>query len=153
LQFFFNLCLILLFLYVLIQLIVTVQGDVEQKISEQSMGAVLLFYHFPKAFHDPVTSSEIVQEITNCALMFRNNHCPGNIIPHMVQPCSEWEMCMNRDPTKVGRARIGAELMAEVLNGFVEPISWKTLVRHVTSTFFPTPLRVGVLANLLGLKN
>ena len=36
---------------------------------------------------------------------------------------------MNRDPSKVGRARVGAELIAEVVNGFVEPISWKTLVR------------------------
>jgi hypothetical protein len=35
---------------------------------------------------------------------------------------------MNRDPTKVGRAIIGAGLIAEVVNGFVEPISWKTLV-------------------------
>jgi hypothetical protein len=60
--------------------------------------------------------------------MYKNNRCAGNMIPHMVQPCSDWEMCMNRDPTKVGRARIGAELIAEVVNGFVEPISWKTLV-------------------------
>ena len=36
---------------------------------------------------------------------------------------------MGRDPTKVGRARVGAELIAEVVNGFVEPISWKTPVR------------------------
>jgi hypothetical protein len=36
---------------------------------------------------------------------------------------------MNRDPTVVGRAKVGAELIAEVINGFVEPISWKTLVR------------------------
>lgn len=35
---------------------------------------------------------------------------------------------MNRDPSLVGRARVGAELVAEVINGFVEPISWKTLV-------------------------
>ena len=35
---------------------------------------------------------------------------------------------MNRDPTIVGRARVGAEMIAEVVNGFVEPISWKTLV-------------------------
>lgn len=43
---------------------------------------------------------------------------------------------MNRDPSKVGRARVGAELIAEVVNGFVEPISWKTLVRP----FPPVPL-------------
>lgn len=35
---------------------------------------------------------------------------------------------MDRDPSKVGRAKVGAELIAEVVNGFVEPISWKTLV-------------------------
>ena len=40
---------------------------------------------------------------------------------------------MNRDPTIVGRARVGAELIAEVVNGFVEPISWKTLVRKARS--------------------
>ena len=40
---------------------------------------------------------------------------------------------MNRDPTKVGRARVGAELIAEVVNGFVDPISWKTLVRTALS--------------------
>ena len=35
---------------------------------------------------------------------------------------------MVRDPKIVGRAKVGAEMLAEVVNGFVEPISWKTLV-------------------------
>jgi hypothetical protein len=43
---------------------------------------------------------------------------------------------MNRDPTSVGRARIGAEMVAEVFNGFVEPISWKTLVSGLFFLFF-----------------
>ena len=47
----------------------------------------------------------------------------------MLRQCGAWETCMNRDPTVVGRAKVGAELIAEVINGFVEPISWKTLVR------------------------
>ncbi len=38
LQFFFNLSLILLFLYLLVQFILTVQRDVEHRISEYSMG-------------------------------------------------------------------------------------------------------------------
>jgi hypothetical protein len=38
LQFFFNLSLILVFLYLLIQFILTVQRDVEQRISEYSLG-------------------------------------------------------------------------------------------------------------------
>ena len=39
LQFFFNLSLILVFLYLLVQFIITVQRDVEHRISEYSMGA------------------------------------------------------------------------------------------------------------------
>ncbi|GAW05019.1 nuclear membrane protein [Lentinula edodes] len=56
----------------------------------------------------------------------------------MFPSCGEWELCMNRDPTKIGRARIGAELIAEVVNGFVEPISWKTLTFTLTSLSFLT---------------
>lgn len=35
---------------------------------------------------------------------------------------------MNQDPTKIGRAKVSAGLIAEVVNSFVDPISWKTLV-------------------------
>lgn len=118
LQFFFNLSLILLFLYLVVQFILTVQRDVELRISEYS--------------------SDIVQEIAMCALQFKNNLCATNPIPAMAQQCGSWEACMNRDPTVVGRAKVGAELIAEVVNGFVEPISWKTLIFTLTSLAFLT---------------
>ncbi|CCM01438.1 uncharacterized protein FIBRA_03490 [Fibroporia radiculosa] len=118
LQFFFNLSLVLVFLYVLVQFILTVQRDVEQKISEYSM--------------------EIVQEIAQCAMQYKANLCATNPIPAMAHQCSVWETCMNRDPSKVGRAKVGAELIAEVVNGFVEPISWKTLVFSLSSLAFAT---------------
>lgn len=118
LQFFFNLSLVLVFLYLLVQFILTVQRDVEHRISEYSM--------------------DIVQEIGVCAAQYRNNFCGTNQIPAMAQQCAAWETCMNRDPTTVGRARIGAELIAEVVNGFVEPISWKTLAFTLTSLSFLT---------------
>lgn len=98
----------LVFLYLVIQFILTVQRDVEQRISEYSM--------------------DIVQEITLCASQYKNNLCGTKPIPALVHQCATWETCMNRDPTIVGRARVGAEMIAEVVNGFVEPISWKTLV-------------------------
>lgn len=41
LQFFFNLSLVFLFLYLLVQFILTVQRDVEHRISEHSMGEIL----------------------------------------------------------------------------------------------------------------
>jgi hypothetical protein len=118
LQFFFNLSLILLFLYLVMQFIVTVQRDVEQRISEYSM--------------------DIVQEISMCSLQYTSNLCASNPIPAMAHQCGIWETCMNRDPTIVGRAKVGAELIAEVVNGFVEPISWKTLVFTLISLSFLT---------------
>jgi hypothetical protein len=36
---------------------------------------------------------------------------------------------MNRDPTVVGRAKVSAETFAEIINSFIEPISYKTMVR------------------------
>ncbi|KAK7688147.1 hypothetical protein QCA50_008517 [Cerrena zonata] len=120
LQFFFNLSLILLFLYLLVLFILTVQRDVEHRISEYSM--------------------DIVQEIAQCAMQYKTNQCATNPMPALLHQCGLWETCMNRDPTKVGRAKVGAELIAEVVNGFVEPISWKTLIFTVLSlsslTFF-----------------
>lgn len=71
---------------------------------------------------------DIVQEISNCAAQYKANLCGSNPVPAMLRQCGAWETCMNRDPTVVGRAKVGAELIAEVINGFVEPISWKTLV-------------------------
>lgn len=71
---------------------------------------------------------DIVQEIAQCAMQYKTNQCATNPIPALLHQCGLWETCMNRDPTKVGRAKVGAELIAEVVNGFVEPISWKTLV-------------------------
>lgn len=62
-----------------------------------------------------------------CALQHKNNLCE-NPLPAMGQQCAIWATCMSRDPTIVGRAKVGAEMIAEVVNGFVEPISWKALV-------------------------
>ncbi|KAJ7171755.1 Di-sulfide bridge nucleocytoplasmic transport domain-containing protein [Mycena crocata] len=117
LQFFFNLSLILLFLYLVVQFILTVQRDVEERISEYSM--------------------DIVQDIAMCALQHKNNLCE-NPLPAMAQQCAIWATCMSRDPTVVGRAKVGAEMIAEVVNGFVEPISWKTLAFTLTSLSFLT---------------
>ncbi|GLB36613.1 putative di-sulfide bridge nucleocytoplasmic transport domain containing protein [Lyophyllum shimeji] len=118
LQFAFNLSLVLLFLYLVVQFILTVQRDVEQRISEYSM--------------------DIVQEIAICALQYKTNLCATNTVPAMAQQCGNWETCMNRDPAIVGRAKVGAELIAEVVNGFVEPISWKALAFTLTSLSFLT---------------
>jgi len=118
LQFLFNLSLILVFLYLLVQFIFTVQRDVEQRVAEYSM--------------------DILQEITTCASQYKQNLCDTSPIPAMLHQCATWETCMNRDPKIVGRAKVGAEMLAEVINGFVEPISWKTLAFTLSSLAFMT---------------
>ncbi|KAH8120725.1 Di-sulfide bridge nucleocytoplasmic transport domain-containing protein [Phellopilus nigrolimitatus] len=118
LQFLFNLSLILVFLYLLVQFIFTVQRDVEQRIGEYSM--------------------DILQEITTCAQLYKQNLCDTSPIPAMLRQCATWETCMSRDPKVVGRAKVGAEMLAEVVNGFVEPISWKTLLFTLSSLAFMT---------------
>jgi hypothetical protein len=62
-----------------------------------------------------------------CTTLYKNNLC-DQPIPAMVEACARWEACTNRDPSIVGRAKVGAEMIAEVLNGFIEPISWKAWV-------------------------
>lgn len=114
-----------MFLYLLVQFILTVQRDVEHRISEYSMGMIFVPVNVCSEMN---WSSDIVQEIGMCATQYRNNLCENNPVPAMIQQCASWKTCMDRDPTMVGRARVGAELIADVINGFVEPISWKTLV-------------------------
>ena len=70
---------------------------------------------------------ESLQEIALCTNSYSSNNC-GKPLPALIQQCLEWESCMARDPSVVGRAKVGAEMLAEVINSFVEPISWKTLV-------------------------
>ncbi|KAG6891005.1 hypothetical protein C0992_011282 [Termitomyces sp. T32_za158] len=81
---------------------------------------------------------DIVQEIALCSLQYKTNLCEQNAVPAMAQQCENWKTCMNRDPAIVGRAKVGAELIAEVVNGFVEPISWKALAFTLTSLAFLT---------------
>lgn len=49
--------------------------------------------------------------------------------PALTEACEAWRRCAARDPTVVGRARVTAETFAEILNGFVDVVSWKTMVR------------------------
>jgi hypothetical protein len=67
-----------------------------------------------------------------CSKEYLENRCaPSTRVPAMEKACLAWEKCMNRDPTVVGRARVSAETFAEIINSFIEPISYKTMVSSV----------------------
>lgn len=109
LQLFFNVVIVSVILYFVYVFISTVKADVENKVDSYA--------------------SEIIQEIAVCTREYHRNHClPGQRVVALESACSNWERCMNRDPTGLGRAKIGAETFAEIINGFIKPISWKTII-------------------------
>jgi len=49
-------------------------------------------------------------------------------VPAMERACLTWETCMKRDPSTTGRAKLSAEVFAEVVNSLIDPISYKTMM-------------------------
>lgn len=73
---------------------------------------------------------ELRAEILQCAKAYVDNRCePGTRIPAMERRCADWEDCMNREVVVTGKTRVVAETLAEIVNGFVDVISFKTMVR------------------------
>lgn len=87
----------------------TIQSDVD-KASEDQRGIVL-------------------NEIALCAKNFVDNQCGSDRrVPALKEVCENWEHCMNRDPDRIGRARVSATTFAQIFNSFIEPISYKAMV-------------------------
>ncbi|CCO27216.1 Nucleus export protein BRL1 AltName: Full=BRR6-like protein 1 [Rhizoctonia solani AG-1 IB] len=126
----FNTFLVLGFLYILVVIIVTVRRDIEDKVS--------------------VYIGENAAEVNQCTTQYTINKCEDEekLVPHMKQFCDEWARCMKRDASIVGRTRVAAETLAEVVNGFVEPITWKTLGFSVSTLAFLV-LFINVSASLM----
>ncbi|KAG4304836.1 hypothetical protein PORY_001889 [Pneumocystis oryctolagi] len=94
----------------------TIQRDVDQKVEEYS--------------------AEILQEMSLCSKEYSENRCsPDHRVPAMERACITWEKCMNRDPTVVGRAKVSAETFAEIINSFIDPISYKTMIFCILIVF------------------
>lgn len=74
-------------------------------------------------------SDTILAEMATCAKSYVENKCGGDgRLPALETVCENWERCMNRDPAKVGRAKVSAHTMALIINSFIDPISWKAIV-------------------------
>lgn len=82
-------------------------------------------------------SEAILNEMSVCTKNYVDNKCSGKArVPALETVCENWERCMNRDPHRVGRAKLSAHTMAEIINSFIDPISWKAIVRCLRSTSF-----------------
>ncbi len=129
LQIFFNFVIFSSIFYMLYSFYATIRADVDRA-SDEAM-------------------SEVLSEMAQCSKNYVDNRCGADArLPALETVCSNWELCMNRDPSAVKRARLSAHTFAEILNSFVEPISLKTMafastlvilsivVNNVTFTFF-----------------
>ncbi|OIR56579.1 MAG: nuclear envelope protein Brr6/Brl1 [Amphiamblys sp. WSBS2006] len=116
LQLFFNCFVTCLVVYFIFRFVRIIQRDVFLKINERL--------------------DEIRREGALCRRLYIENKCmPGQRVPAMEKACLEWESKMNRDPSSVRISRVFAETLAEILNGFFEPISYKTLVSFLLGVF------------------
>ncbi|KAK9454512.1 Di-sulfide bridge nucleocytoplasmic transport domain-containing protein [Dipodascopsis uninucleata] len=109
LQLFFNMFLVFIILYLIVSFVLTIRSDIANKVEEYT--------------------SEVISEMAQCSREYLANRCmPDTRVPMMAQACEELERCMNKDPYAGGRARVSAETVAEIINSFIEPISYKTML-------------------------
>lgn len=115
-QFAFNLVLAFLALYVVVAFLMAIKYDIT-RLSDQA-------------------SSDIVADMEVCAKQYLENRCSGEDgrrLPALESVCDNWARCMNQDPSKVGRAKVSAQTLAEVFNSFIEPISFKSMVCYANT--------------------
>ena len=114
-QVFFNAFLVFTFIYFVYSLWATIRNDVDNR--------------------SKLVVAETMAEMAVCARQFVENKCDrATRVPAMETICENWEVCMKRDPSSVvGRARVSAQMFAEIFNSFVEPISYKAMVSLVSA--------------------
>jgi hypothetical protein len=69
-------------------------------------------------------------EITKCREDYFENKCsPHERVRALDAFCTEKDKCMNRDPETTNKnTKIMAKLLAEIINDFIEPLSYKTII-------------------------
>lgn len=115
-QFFFDFLIAAGVLFAMYSVWTAVSGDVDKKAQE--------------------VITEIRLEMATCYRHWDENQCDPTqfkVGPALANLCSEWKKCFEKDPRSVGRAKVSAHTFAEILNSFVEPISWKAFVRFLPS--------------------
>ncbi|KAJ9491590.1 hypothetical protein VN97_g1651 [Penicillium thymicola] len=104
-----NLSLFSLAVYVVFGFVSAIRGEFEQAAQEMS--------------------DTILADMAVCTKSYIDNDCArSSRAPALETICENWERCMNRDPAKVGRAKVSAHTMAIIINSFIDPISWKAIL-------------------------
>jgi hypothetical protein len=72
----------------------------------------------------------LMMEISKCSQDYIENRCyPSERVRALEDFCNEKELCMNRDPATVNKnTKIMVKLLAEIINDFFEPRTYKTII-------------------------
>jgi len=75
-----------------------------------------------------VHSNELLEKTSRCSRSYVENRCaPGERVPALDSSCREWEACMSQDTgIVVKRSKLSAQTLGEVVNAFLEQLSWKS---------------------------
>lgn len=120
-----NLFLLMITIYMITMFFLTIRSDVDMASEKMKQ--------------------EVVSEIAHCTQEYVANRCSKDMrVRAMEEQCNQWQLCMDMDPSLVGRARVSAKTFAQILDSFIEPISWKALV-----SLHPISSNIFTLANEL----
>ena len=75
--------------------------------------------------------SALELSVARCRNDYELNHCEQVQLmsPYMKDKCALWQQCTDKDPhSSAFVTRLSAETLADVVNSFIEPISWKSLL-------------------------
>ena len=100
------------------------------------VGVIYILYSFWSAIQRDVDlkaeelSADLLREIGLCSENFIAHDClkRESLGMKFKAQCDDWEACMKQDHRAVGRAKISVSTWAEIINGFVEPLSGKIIV-------------------------
>lgn len=108
LQLIFNTIIIGFIVFILYLFMKTIKSDIKKRLDEMSF--------------------KMIKEMAVCAKEYELNNCDPQVrVPLAQIQCNIWESCMNQDPDSVGEIKITFEVFAEILNGFVKLLNWKTI--------------------------
>lgn len=76
--------------------------------------------------------TELMAEIIACREMYNQNRCGAQDRPPALNDvCTNWERCIDQNPTRVARATVSVQTVSQIISTFVDSISLKAFVRFV----------------------
>mmetsp|Transcript_382 Transcript_382/g.692 ORF Transcript_382/g.692 Transcript_382/m.692 type:complete len:345 (+) Transcript_382:55-1089(+) len=111
LQITFNSIVAAIILYIILSFVLSIRSDVSEKVKAEIESLRL--------------------EVQDCRDHFELNRCSelADISPHLRRQCTTWKACMERSVLQGAvTTRLSAQTIAEVINAFLEPLNFKSLI-------------------------